>query len=94
MNRQNTRATRAGRAAAAASSAIHHYQTKEHCVVWLPERNSYLQGVTAHAIYTIAEPCRATVWEGDDATRIAEQVIRCHGLNEHAGHAHARTMVL
>lgn len=80
MNRQNIRATRTGRSTAAASENVHHYQAKELCIVWLPERNSYLQGVTAHALYTIAEPTRATVWEGDDATRIAEQVIRCHGL--------------
>lgn len=80
MNRENISATRAGRLTAAPSKIAHHYQQKELCVVWLPERKSYLQGVTAHALYTIAEPDRATVFEGDDATRIAEQVIRCHGL--------------
>mgnify|MGYP001582921475 FL=1 len=80
MNRENISATRAGRSTAAASNTAHHYQTKELCVVWLPERNGYLQGITANALYTIAEPDRATVFEGDDATRIAEQVIRCHGL--------------
>lgn len=80
MNRENISATRAGRPTARATKITHHYQQKELCVVWLPERNSYLQGVTAHALYTIAESHRATVFEGDDATRIAEQVMRCHGL--------------
>jgi len=80
MNRENISATRAGRHTATPSKFAHHYQQKELCVVWLPERKSYLQGVTAHALYTIDEPDRATVFEGDDATRIAEQVIRCHGL--------------
>jgi hypothetical protein len=90
MNRENMSATSAGRPTARAERIQHHYMQKELCVVWLPERNSYLQGVTAHALYTIAEPEQATVFEGDDATRIAEQVIRCHGLKPvlrtHRGH--------
>ncbi len=80
MNRENISATkRTGRPTASGCKAHPGYHPKELCVIWIPERKSYLQGVTPHALYTIAEPDRALVLEGDRATDLAERVIAYHG---------------
>ena len=88
MNRDNIRAIRAGRSTTAASENVHHYQTKELCVVWLPERAGYFQGLgirvvdgkAVRTVRTCAASAQATVYSGDDATRIAEQIMCIHGL--------------
>lgn len=88
MNRDYSSAARAGRTTAAASSSTQHYQTKELCIVWLPERSGYFQGLgfrvingkAVSAVRTCATPAQATVYAGDDATRIAEQIMATHGL--------------
>lgn len=80
MNRENISAhTRTGRPAPVTGQRGHGYQPKELCIIWIPERNSYLQGVTSHALYTVAEPGRALVLDGDRATELAERVIAIHG---------------
>lgn len=78
----------AGRSTAEATKAVRHYQPKELCVVWLPERGGYFQGTafqaingkTVHNVRTCNTPAQATVYDGDRATQIAEQIMRQHGL--------------
>jgi hypothetical protein len=80
MNRENIRAHEcAGRATTVPSKGRAGHLGKELCVIWIPERKSYLQGITRHSLYMVADVARALVLDGDRATEIAERVIEHHG---------------
>lgn len=80
MNRENISAmTRTGHATAVVGKGLPGHLGKEHCVLWIRERQGYLQGVTPHALYTIADIDRAWALDGDHATELAERVMEYHG---------------
>jgi hypothetical protein len=53
---------------------------KELCVVWLPQKGGYVQDIIAKQLRISPDAHGAMVYDGDQATRIAEQLIRNHGL--------------
>ena len=98
MNHQNISANRAGRTASASSKNIPHCLHKERCIVWLPERGAYIKSLSVQVLNgraktmldTSDQPGNAAVYDGDHATKVAEQIMRCHGLKPvlraHYGH--------
>lgn len=88
MNRENISANSAGRTSATTTKNAPHCLHKERCIVWLPERGAYikhfsvqvLNGRTKAMLDTSDQTTHAAVYDGDHATKIAEQVMRCHGI--------------
>lgn len=81
MNRESTRAqVRQGRHSAVIRQNTANHLGKELCVVWLPQKGGYIQDITARSISIAEDSQQAMVYDGDQATRIAEQVMRSHGL--------------
>lgn len=88
MNRENLRASSAGRATTAHSKNSSHCLKKEQCVVWLPEKGQYLRGISIRpfngmpisSIDTCEQPEQAAIYEGNKATRVAEQLMQLHDI--------------